>query len=120
MGLLRRSEGNHDLALELFQESLRLSIAQDNRQGIANCLGAMAGLAVLANQPARAARYFASSARLRREMGAKMSSNDREEYEYYLGMVHKQMDNVQFEAEWSEGFSMTIDQIIEDAKRFPE
>lgn len=118
MGLLNRSEGNYDLALEMFQDSLRLSSEQDNQQGIANCLGALAGLAVMANQPVRAARYFAASAKLRREMGAIMSSNDRTEYEQYLTMVHKQIDHSTFEAEWSEGFSMSVEEIIEDVTQW--
>jgi predicted ATPase/class 3 adenylate cyclase/Tfp pilus assembly protein PilF len=116
MGLLQRSDGNYEQALKLFQESLHLSVKQENQQGIANCLGALAGLAVLANQPARAARLFAAAARLRREMGANMSSNDRLEYEKYLTMVHEHLNYAAFEAEWLQGFSMTTEQIIEDLK----
>jgi len=116
MGLLERSQGNYERALELFQESLRLAVEQENQQGIANCLGAMAGLAVMANQATRAARFFAAAAKLRREMGAKMSNNDRLEYEHYLAMVHEQLDHAAFEAEWLEGFSMTTEQIVEDLK----
>ncbi len=114
MGLLQRSLGNDEHALELFQESLRLSVEQENMQGIANCLGALAGLAVMGNQALRAVRLFASAARLRREMGAQMSNNDRAEYERYLTMVHEQLDHATFEAEWLEGFSMTTEQIIQD------
>jgi predicted ATPase/class 3 adenylate cyclase len=114
MGLLERSQGNFDRALVLFRESLRLSIEQDNQQGIANCFGALAGMAVLADQPVRATHYFAASARLRRQMEAKMSNHDRKEYEHYLTLVHKQLDHAQFEMEWSEGFSMSAEQIIDD------
>jgi predicted ATPase/class 3 adenylate cyclase len=116
MGLLQRSEGNYEHALELFQESLSLAVEQENQQGIANCLGAMAGLAVIANQMRRAARLFAAAGKLRREMGAKMNSNDRLEYEHYLAMVHEHLDEATFEAEWSEGFLMTTDQIVEELK----
>jgi len=116
MGLLQRSDGNYKQALELFQESLRLSVNQENQQGIANCLGALAGLAVLANQPERAARLFAAAARLRREMGAKMSGSDRLEYEKYLTMVHEHLDYAAFEVEWLDGFSMTTEGIVEDLK----
>jgi predicted ATPase/uncharacterized protein HemY len=118
MGLLQRSQGNYDRALELFQESLRLALEQENQQGIANCLGALAGLAVMANQTARAVHLFAAAAKLRHEMGAKMSSNDRLEYEHYLTMVHEHMDHTEFEAEWSVGFTMTTEQIIEDVRQW--
>lgn len=112
MGLLQRSSGNYKRALELLQESLHLAVEQENLQGIANCLGALAGLAVMANQAQRAARLFAAASKLRREMGAQMSSNDRQEYEHYLALVHDHLDHVTFEAEWSQGFSMTTEQII--------
>ncbi len=112
MGLLERSEENYERALELFTESLSLSVEQENQQGIANCLGGLAGLAVLANEPTRAVHLFAAAAALRKSMGAKMSNNDRAEYEKYLTMVHLHMDHATFEAEWSEGFTMTIEQIV--------
>jgi predicted ATPase/class 3 adenylate cyclase len=114
MGLLQRSEGNYERSLELFQESLHLAVEQENQQGIANCLGALAGLAIMANQVRRAARLFAASAKLRYEMGAKMSSNDRLEYEHYLAMVRNHLDHATFEAEWSQGFLMTTEQILEE------
>jgi predicted ATPase/class 3 adenylate cyclase len=114
MGLLQRSAGNYRGALELFQESLHLAVEQENQQGIANCLGALAGLAVMANQARRAARLFAAAAKLRHEMGAQMSNNDRQEYEHYLTMVHDHLDHVTFEAEWLQGFTMTTEQIIEE------
>jgi predicted ATPase/class 3 adenylate cyclase/Tfp pilus assembly protein PilF len=114
MGLLQRSDGHYQRALELFQESLRLAVEQENQQGIANCLGALAGLAVMANQAPRAARLFAAAARLRREMGAKMSSYDRLEYEQYLTLVHEHLDHASFEAEWSQGFTMNTEEIIKE------
>ncbi len=120
MGLLQRSEGNYKLSLGLFRESLVLSLEQENQQGIANCLGAIAGLAVMADQPVRAARLFAAAARLRREMGAKMSSNDRLEYEHYLAKVHEHLDHAAFEVEWSEGFMMTTGQFIQELKEWLE
>lgn len=116
MGLLERSRGNYARAGELFLESLRLSDEQKNQQGIANCLGALAGLAVISNQAPRAVRLFAAAARLRREMRAKMSSSDLLEYEQYLDRVHRQLDHATFEAVWSEGFNMATEQIIEDLK----
>jgi hypothetical protein len=114
MGLLQRQAGDYNRALALFQESLCLSVEQNYQQGIANCLGALAGLAVLADQPVRAARLFAAAEKLRRAMGAKMSSNDRLEYEKYLSMAREQLDHATFEAEWSAGFQMTTAEMIAD------
>ncbi len=47
-----------------------------------------------------------------------MSGTDLVEYEHYLDMVHKQLDYASFEAEWLEGFSMTIEQVVEDLRQW--
>jgi predicted ATPase/class 3 adenylate cyclase len=114
MGLLHRSKGEYKRALGFFQESLRLAIKQENQQGIANCFGALAGLAVKEDQASRGARLFAAAARLRRKMGAKMSSSDRIEYENYLSMAQERLDHAAFEAQWSEGFSMNTEHIVKE------
>ncbi len=116
MGLLERSKGNMKNALGHFQKSLQLAIEQENQQGIANCYGAIAGLAAVTNQPEKAARLFAASAKLRQEIGAKMSSNDRIEYEKFINLTHQQLDHVSFEMEWTIGYSTSAFQILEDLK----
>ena len=115
-GLLQRSEGNYEGALESLQESLCLSEGQENLQRKANCLEALAGLATETNEARRAVRLFAAGAKLRREIGATINGNVRIEHERYLVMVHKQLDHASFETEWSEGFSMTTQKILEDLK----
>jgi hypothetical protein len=112
MGLLEREASNYDHATQLFLESLHLSAEQSNQQGIANCFGALAGLAVLLNQPAQAACLFAAAEKLRTAMGAKMGSNDQQEYERYLALLRDQMDPGEFEAAWSRGLKLTTEQTI--------
>ena len=115
-GLLERSQGNYEPALRLFRESLNLAVEQENQQGIANCFGALAGLAVVAKQTRQAVRMFAAASKLRGEIGAEMSDSDRHEYEHYLDLTHQQLDDVSFEAEWSKGYEMSVNQVIEDLK----
>jgi len=116
MGLLQRSEGNYGRALELFQESLQISVEQGNQQGIANCLGALGGLATMTGQPKSAARWFAAAEKLRQQMGARMGEDDQREYEMCLDRLRKQLDETIFQSLWSEGYSMTTEQVIEDLK----
>jgi predicted ATPase/class 3 adenylate cyclase/Tfp pilus assembly protein PilF len=113
-GLLEREAGRYDQASQLFIQSLHLSIEQVNHQGIANCLGALAGIATLIGQPTRAARLFAAAEKSRKMLGAQMGKGDREEYEHYLGTLREQISQAEFEAAWSEGFHMTIEQITPD------
>ncbi|HSF80276.1 MAG TPA: tetratricopeptide repeat protein [Anaerolineales bacterium] len=114
MGLLERSEGNYERALELFTESLNIAIQEENQQGIANCLGAMAGLAALTNQPQRAARLFAAADKIRQAIGANMGINDRQEYDYYLSLLQSQLDQQALDLAWSQGYNLPVDQIMSD------
>jgi hypothetical protein len=115
MGLLQRSQGNYDGALARFQESLKISVNQDNRQGIADCLGAIAGLAALANRPFDAAYLFAASQKTREEIGARMGEGDQAEYTEYQTLMRQQLDDDEFNNAWTHGYSMPIDQAVEIA-----
>jgi len=115
LGLFERNQGNLERALELFQESLRISINQDNRQGIVNSLGAIAGLAALANHPAEAVKLFAVSQKERDEIGAKMGEGDLREYNKFLSMAHQNLDEEQYQTFWSQGYNLTTEQALEVA-----
>jgi tetratricopeptide (TPR) repeat protein len=118
LGLIERSKGNTARALTLFQESLNFSIEQENKQGIANCLGALAGLALMDQQHARATRLFAAADKLRWTMGAVMGQHDQEEYQGYLNKLQSQMETEAINAAWSEGHSATLEAVIEDLKEW--
>jgi predicted ATPase/class 3 adenylate cyclase/Tfp pilus assembly protein PilF len=115
MGLVKRSQGDFQSALALFQESLLLSLEQANQQGIANCLGAIAGLAALNGQPAESARLFSAAANLRSSMGAKMGADDQREYEQYLAVLRQELDEVVFNRLMLEGCNITTEQAVEHA-----
>jgi predicted ATPase/class 3 adenylate cyclase/Tfp pilus assembly protein PilF len=116
MGLLKRSEGDYQAALSLFIESLDLAVEQSNQQGIANCLGAIAGLAVMAGQLVYATRLFAAAARLRETLGIKMGAGDRTEYEQYLAALHENMDEQLLAEAMQEGDAFTIPEAVGQAK----
>jgi predicted ATPase/class 3 adenylate cyclase len=115
MGLVKRSQGDLQSALALFQESLLLSMEQANQQGIANCLGAIAGLAALNGQPAESARLFSAAANLRSSMGAKMGADDQREYEQYLAVLRQELDEAVFNRLMLEGCSITMEQAVQHA-----
>jgi predicted ATPase/class 3 adenylate cyclase len=115
MGLVKRSQGDLGAALRLFKESLQLSVEQANQQGILNCLGAIAGLAALNNQPSRAARLFSASAALRDTMGVKMGANDLREYEHHLTVLHEVLNDEQFNQLILEGCALSLQEAVEQA-----
>ena len=116
MGLLQRSLGRLERAQALFLESLQLSVKQDNQQGIANCLGALAGIAVQQQQPVQAARLFAHTDMIRQSVGAWMGKDDWEEYERRLAMARGQMDSAGFIAASEAGRTMTTEQILQEVQ----
>jgi predicted ATPase/DNA-binding SARP family transcriptional activator len=117
MGLLRRSDGDYGRALQMFRESLQLSIDQANQQGIVNCLGAIAGLAAVLKQPETAVRLFGFTEQLRAEIGNQMGQADLQEYEAYLQLAKGQLDEDAFSALWSGGKAMITEQAIAEALR---
>lgn len=114
MGLLERSRGNYQQALERFRESLQIALEQDNQQGIANCLGAIAGLATLTDQPACAASLFAAAQKAREAIGARMGGGDQAEYEEYLASAHRPLDEAAFKAAWDRGWVLSPAQAVEE------
>ncbi|MFN2190491.1 MAG: tetratricopeptide repeat protein [Candidatus Promineifilaceae bacterium] len=116
MGLLKRSEGDYRQASKLLLESLQLSYEQANRQGIANALGGIAGLAAMVNQPDLAMLLFASADRIREEIGGRMGLADKREYESCLRIAKEQMDEATFAACWAVGLGMSIDRAVQEAQ----
>lgn len=115
-GLLQRKQGNHIQAFQLFQESLEIAYLQDNLQGIANCLGAIAGLAVVAYQPEVSLKLFAAAQMVREQIGASMGQGDQAEYDHYLEMASRQLNNEQIEVTRLQGSSFSLTQAIDLAK----
>jgi tetratricopeptide (TPR) repeat protein len=97
LGLVERCNGELEYAYKLFHESLIMSVEQDNQQGIANCLGGLAGVEMLANRPRQSMRLFTAADRIRKEINAKMGNPDRREYEHFLDELHRQMDETAFQ-----------------------
>jgi predicted ATPase/class 3 adenylate cyclase len=116
MGLLKRSEGDYQAALSLFIESLDLAVEQSNQQGIANCLGAIAGLAAMAEHGVCSARLFAAAGRLRETLGIRMSAGDREEYDKYVAALQETMDERLLAEALQEGDSLSIPEAVDQAK----
>ena len=116
-GLLQRKQGNYLQSLQSFQDSLETAVLQDNLQGIANCLGAIAGLAIITHQVVEGLQLFAAASMLREQIGAKMGQGDQEEYEQYLQLIKQSLETEQVEMAWSQGISIDLSEAIDLAKK---
>jgi predicted ATPase/class 3 adenylate cyclase len=117
MGILKLSEGDLKAALALLKESLQLSIEQANRQGILNCLGAIAGVATKNQDTAKAAYLFAAADSLRKAMGVKMAVGDQQEYESYQARLKEALGEDKYHSLMMEGDSAGISEAVEQAMR---
>jgi predicted ATPase len=113
LGLLERSQNRDASALTLFQESLKLSLEQDNQQGIANCLGAIAGLAVIADMAGKAVPLFSAAQKIRQEIGAAMGRGDQKEYDSFLELARRQLTEEEFISAWGYGQELTLAEVVE-------
>jgi predicted ATPase/uncharacterized protein YhfF/Flp pilus assembly protein TadD len=103
MGLLHSSQGDDARAMDLFTQSLKISLDHENQQGIANCLGAMAGIAARHGLALQALRCFAAAEKIRADNGAAVGASDRQEYERYLSMAQGQLEAVSYNTAWAAG-----------------
>jgi predicted ATPase len=111
-GLIKRTEGDLAGSFRLFQESLMISLRHENQQGIANCLGALAGIAALAGRTHDAVQLFAAAENIRQAVGGQIGANDRQEYDRYLAGLRDQLGGGEFEADWRTGCSMDLEQLV--------
>ena len=116
MGLLKRSRSDYQGALDLFLKSLRLSIEQGNQQGIANCLGAIAGLFTKTGQYTRAARLFAAAEKFRSNNCVQLAVGDQLELDGYITLLRKKVKGKEFEKRWLEGLEMTVERLVAEVE----
>lgn len=118
LGVARFLQNQIDPAAALMAESLRLFGALQNQWYIAGCLEVTAGIAGARHQPQRAARLLGAHDRLVEVMGAKIPVFwDRSIRQPLLTQLNTMSSDTMFQAEWSAGHALTLEQAIELALR---
>lgn len=114
----RLKQGDHERAAQLLEECMRLTAHEmTHKLGTAYNLLGLAAVAALGGQPLRAARLWGAAEALREVIGLPLSPYDLSNYDYetYLDMARSQLDEAEWEAAWSEGRAMTLEQAVEYA-----
>jgi hypothetical protein len=83
-------------------ESAELSMTISDTMGVAQALSGLAGVALLAQQPERAARWLAATRGYCDSIGATTIGND-EQYERALAGARRSLNVRQFDAAWAAG-----------------
>jgi predicted ATPase/DNA-binding SARP family transcriptional activator len=108
--------GDYRKASALFQESLNLHREYGYRIGmVEECLGGFAAILGMTGKPERAAQLFGAMESLLEgtRMVRETDPSDQKEYDHYIAVVERQLDEETFAKAWAEGRAMTLEQAIE-------
>jgi hypothetical protein len=105
-------EGNVVEARARLRESLALQQEIGNRQGIAECLGALAGVALADGDPHVAASLLGAQAALLARVGVPLSPADRAEVQRDTAAACEQLGASTFDAAFTAGRALTADEAI--------
>ncbi len=123
MGRAQLGLGHWEQAKDCFHESLQLNRDVGDKFSIADSLEGLAAIdgrtAVNAATPDRlvrhAVRLCAAAESLRRQVGSPRPPVDREEFDRTVVLLHQQLHEEDFDAEWTIGQVLTLHQIVGEA-----
>ena len=108
--LARLRHAQNDDESALYRESLSLFQEIGHKLGIAFCLEGFVRLAL--NRPERAARLWAGAQAIRERSGAPAPLDEREEQQRQEAEIRSALGARPFAVAWSEGRSLTLEQIV--------
>jgi non-specific serine/threonine protein kinase len=112
MAFIALTSADYEKATALCRESLALNVQVGDKRGIAACLVGLAAVAVARGQMAEAARFFAMVQAQLDNIGITLYPADQMEYERNLTLVRTQLKEALFNAAWTEGKVMTLEEAI--------
>jgi len=117
VALLRLRSGGLDDATELLREAVDVTIAARQSVGVAYCVAALAGVAVVGHQPERAAMLLAAADAAFERLNAMMNGTDRREFERYRETCRQELGATPFADAWSRGAALTLDEAADLARQ---
>jgi predicted ATPase/transcriptional regulator with XRE-family HTH domain len=112
LGYVAYQQGDVAQAHMLQEQSLAMMREHSVPLGVATCLEGFAGIAELAEQPARAVRLFGAAAAIRDRLGIPPFGGERADYERRLAAARIQLGDAAFDVAWEAGQMMTAEQAI--------
>ena len=112
-----RVEGNHERMRVLSEEGLKLSAEVGDKTNVAYCLEGLAAFAASEGRVVRAARLWGTAEALLEKIEATVYpyASDRSHYQREVDAARSQPEATAWEAAWSEGRAMTLEEAIEYA-----
>jgi hypothetical protein len=112
---MARQDGDVQTAQAFHTQSLTIGREIAYYKGIVACLEAAAGLAVVRQQPDRAARLCGAAESLRALAGHLRSPFDQADLQATLAAARAALGPEAFAAAWDEGRALSLDQAVEYA-----
>jgi hypothetical protein len=110
---IEREQGQYQQAIPMYRETIMEWQRLGHRAAIAHQLECFAFIAKAQEQVERALRMLGAAEALREKINIAMTPPERAEYEREVADLKSNVGKEEFEALWSEGRSMTIEQAIQ-------
>jgi len=120
LGQLAHAEGDDREALTLIAEALAICTGARDSSGATMALAALASVGMAQGHIIWAVKLLGAVAGLREQADSALWFLDRLEYERSLERVRSQLAMADFEAAWTEGRSMTLQQAVEHSHKMPD
>jgi len=109
----QRALGNYAEAKQTYQETIKVFQDYGNRPAVAHQLECFAMIAVVEEEPQRAAKLFAAAEAIREVTGHKWTDEEEAEETQFRSRLRAMLSETEFNALWVEGKSMTMEQAIQ-------
>jgi predicted ATPase/class 3 adenylate cyclase len=113
LGHLARAQQDFTQAKEIYKQTIVNWQDRGIHPAIAHQLECFGFLAIQAEEPQKAARLFSAAETLRDKVQSPMTAQERAEYDPHITQLRAMLTDVEFNALWAEGRSMTMEQAID-------
>ena len=111
----QRAQGDYVKAKKTYQETIKVFQDYGNLPAVAHQLECFAMIAVVEEEPQRAAKLFSAAEGLRQVTGHKRTDEEEVEHEQFMIQLHSMLSGEEFSVLWAEGHAMMMGQAIEYA-----
>ena len=111
----QRAQGDYVKAKKTYQETIKVFQDYGNLPAVAHQLECFAMIAVVEEEPQRAAKLFSAAEGLRQVTGHKRTDEEEVEHEQFMIQLHSMLSGEEFSVLWAEGHAMMMGQAIEFA-----
>ena len=109
----KRATGNYAEAKQTYRETIKAYQDTGNRPAVAHQLECFAMIAVVDEEPQRAAKLFGAADAIREVTGHKPTDEEQAEEAQFISRLRAMITETEFNALWAAGKSMTMEQAIQ-------